>query len=193
MKITTQQELEKLIATADKSDTIVLNEHLEITFDCKIPCNIKAYNIKAYNIQAYNIDAHNIDAHNIKAWNINANNIKAHNITAYDINAHNITAYDIKAYDIYADNITACNITAHNIKARNITTDNITARNITARNIEYYAFCIAYESLKCKLISGRRENSFHKCLDQEIEIIKEEKKVTIELTQSQLDKIKHLI
>ena len=141
MKITTQQELEKLIATADKSDTIVLNEHLEITFDCKIPCNIKAYNIKAYNIQAYNIDAHNIDAHNIKAWNINANNIKAHNITAYDIDA--------------------CNIYA---------------RNIDARNIEYYAFCIAYESLKCKLISARRENSFHKCLDQEIEIIKEEKK-----------------
>jgi len=142
MKITTQQELEKLIATADKSDTIVLNEHLEITFDCKIPCNIKAYNIKAYNIQAYNIDAHNIDAHNIKAWNINANNIKAH--------------------------------------------------NIKSRNIEYYALCIAYESLKCESISGRRKNSFHKCLDQKIEIVKEEK-VTIELTQEQLDKIKHLI
>ena len=43
-----------------------------------------------------------------------------------------------------------------------------------------------------KSISGIRENSLHKCLDQEIEIIKEEK-VTIELTQEQLDKIKHLI
>lgn len=101
MKITNQKELNKLIATADKSNTIILNENLEITFDCEIP--------------------------------------------------YNITAYDIDACNIYA-------------------------RNIDARNIEYYAFCIAYESLKCKLISARRENSFHKCLDQEIEIIKEEKK-----------------
>jgi len=128
MKITTQQELDDLIATADKSNTIVLDEDLEITFDCEIP----------YNIQARNIDA-----------------------------------WDIKAY-----NITAGNITAHNIEAK---------------NIKYYAFCIAYDSLRCELISGTRENSFHKCLDQEIEIVKEEKKVTIELTQSQLDKIKHLI
>jgi len=143
MKITTQQELEKLIATADESNTIVLNEHLQITFDCTIPCNIKAYNIAAYNIEAYDIEAYNIDAHNIKA-------------------------YDIEAY-------------------------NIDALNIKAHNIKYYAFCIACRSLKCESISGNRENSFHKCLDQEIEIIKKEKKVTIELTQSQIDKIKHLI
>ena len=113
MKITTQKELDDLIATANESNTIVLNEDLKITFDCTIPCNIDAYNI--------------------------------------------------------------------------------TARNIKADNIEYYAFCIAYESLKCNSISGRRKNSIHKCLDQEIEIIKEEEKVTIELTESQLDKIKHLI
>ena len=136
MKITTQQELEKLIATADESNTIVLDEDLEITFDCTIPCNIKAYNIAAYNIEAYNIEAYDIDAKNIKAWDINAWNIKAH-------------------------------------------------------NIKYYAFCITYQSLKCKSFSGTRENSIHKCLDQEIEIIKKgEETVTIELTPEQLDKIK---
>ena len=139
MKITNQKELDNLIATADESNTIVLNEDLQITFDCKIPCSIKADNINARNINARNINARNINAFNINAFNINA-------------------------------------------------------RNINAFNIEYYALCIAYESLKCKLISGRRENSFHKCLDQEIEIIKKtEETVTIELTQSQLDKIKHLI
>ena len=121
MKITNQKELDNLIATADESNTIVLNEDLQITFDCKIPCSIEACNI----------------------------------------NAFNINAYDIEAYDIKADNIKA---------------DNIEADNITAHNIEYYALCIAYESLKCKLISGRRENSFHKCLDQEIEIIKKQKR-----------------
>ena len=153
MKITTQKELDDLIATANESNTIVLNEDLEITFDCTIPCNIKA---------------HNIDA-------------------------HNITAGNITVYDITACNISGCNITAYNIKADNITANNIKAYNITAGNIEYYAFCIAYHSLECKSISGIRENSIHKCLDQEIKTIKEEKKVTIELTESQLDKIKHLI
>jgi hypothetical protein len=136
MKITTQQELSSLIATADEFDTIVLNEDLEITFDCTIPCNIYTKNIKTYNIEA---------------WNIYAKNIKAYNIRASNIDAWNINAW----------------------------------------NINYYASCIAYRSLKCKSILGNRKNSFHKCLDQEIEIKKE--KVTIELTQDQLDKIKHLI
>jgi len=108
MKITTQQQLDDLIATANKSNTIVLDEDLEITFDCKIPCNIKAHG----NITACNIDAFDIDAHG---------------------------------------NITACNIDACNIDA----------------------FCIAYKSLKCESIAGARKNSFHKCLDQEIEITKE--------------------
>ena len=123
MKITTQKELDDLIATANNSNTITLHENLEITFSCIIPCNIDAYNIEAHDI-------------------------KAHDINACDINAHDIDA---------------C--------------------NIEAKNIKYYAFCITYQSLKCKSIAGERENSFHKCLDQEIEIIKEDKKVTIELTQ----------
>ena len=158
MKITNQKELDKLIATADKSNTIVLNEDLQITFDCEIPCSINAYNIEAYNIETYNIETYNIDAHNIYARNIYARNIDAHNIDA------------------------------HNIYARNIY-----ARNIDANNIWYYALCIAYQSFKCKSISGKINNSLHKCLDQEIEIIKEEEKVTIELTKEQLTKIKHLI
>ena len=133
MKITTQKELDDLIATADESNTIVLKEDLKITLpNCVIPCNIKAENIVAGNIDALNI--------------------YAKNIIAYDIDA----------------------------------------RNIDAEKISYYAFCIAYHSFKCKSIEGRRKNSIHKCLDQEIEFI-EDKKVTIELTQEQLDKIKHLI
>ena len=115
MIITTQQELNDLIAKADESNTIVLDEDLEITFNCEIPCNIKARDIKAWKIKVKNITAHNI---------------KTDKIDAYDI--------------------IAC--------------------NIKAKNIKYHAFCIAYESLKCNSISGIRENSFHKCLDQEIEI-----------------------
>ena len=147
MKITTQQELDDLIATANESNTIVLNEDLEITFDCIIPCNIKVYG------------------------NIEAKDIDAYNITAYNIDAPDIDAYNIDAY-------------------------NITAGNIKAKNIKYYAFCIAYDFLRCESIAGERKNSFHKCLDREIKIVKEEEKTILtafELTQSQIDKIKHLI
>ena len=187
MEITTQQELDDLIATADNSNTIVLNKDLVITFNCEIPCNIKAYNIKAYNIDARDIEARDIETRNIRAWNIKAWDIEARNIDAHKVEACNdIDARNIKAGDIKAGNIEACNIRACNIDAR----------DIKAEHIEYYAFCIAHQSLKCKSFSGIRENSFHKCLDQEIEIVKEEEKTILtafELTQSQIDKIKHLI
>ena len=93
MKITNQQELDKLIATADGSDTIVLKEDLTITFNCVIPCNIKAHNINAWHIDARDINAWHIDAHDIDARNINARHIDAR-----DIDAHNINARDINYY-----------------------------------------------------------------------------------------------
>jgi hypothetical protein len=167
MKITNQTQLDDLIATANEYNTIVLMEDLEITFDCEIPCNLKAHNIVAHNIDALNIDAYNIDARNIDAHNLYALNIGAHNIDVRNLNAHNIDVHNLYAL-------------------------NIDARKIYADNIKYYAFCIAYESLKCKSISGKRNNSLHKCLDREIEIIEDEK-IQIELTKAQLDKIKHLI
>ncbi|MBU1179261.1 hypothetical protein KKB69_02940 [Patescibacteria group bacterium] len=42
------------------------------------------------------------------------------------------------------------------------------------RNIQYYAVFVAYNSLSCSGIFGRLENSLHKCLNEEIEYIKEE-------------------
>lgn len=63
------------------------------------------------------------------------------------------------------------NIIADNIGCMNIKAYNIEALNINADNINYYAFCIAYQSLKCKSIRGRRDNCIHKCLDKEIEYI----------------------
>ena len=74
-----------------------------------------------------------------------------------NINAHDINAWDITAWDI----------TARDINAMDINT-----MDINAKNIEYWAVCIAYRSFKCKSVKGRRENSIHKCLDQEIEFVK---------------------
>ena len=91
---------------------------------------------------------------NIYAWNVNAQNIDAQNIDACDINALNINAWNINALTIDAENINA--------------------RNIDALHIFYYAVCIAYESFKCKSVTGYRDNAVHMCLDGEIEYKGEE-------------------
>ena len=78
----------------------------------------------------------------------------------------------IKALDINAWNIDARDINARDIKAQNIDAQNIDAYNINAQDINYYAYCIAYHTFKCKSAKGRRVNSICKCLDREIEYIK---------------------
>ena len=103
----------------------------------------------------------------INAWNIEALDIKAYDINAYNIKAKNIEAYDIKAYDIKAFDIDACNI-----KAQNIDAQNIDALGINAQDINYYAYCIAYCTFKCKSAKSSRDNSICKCLDGKIEYIK---------------------
>ena len=124
----------------------------------------------------FNIDVRaNIDASNIDAWNIDALNIKAS--------------------DIDASNIDASNIDAWNIDALNIKALNIKALNINARNISYYAFCVSYNNIECESIEGRRDNSFHKCLDGELTIKERLKEVTIKdsrfmLSSSEINELK---
>ena len=96
-----------------------------------------------------NIEVYNIKANNIYANNINANHIKAHNIYALDIKVKNIIANDIAAGDINAWNIDAC-------------------------DISYWAVCFAYNSIKCKSITSKRENHKHFVLDGELEVAEDE-------------------
>ena len=97
-------------------------------------------------------------------------------IKALDINAMDIKAFGIMSGNITAMDIDAMDINARDIDARDIKAQDIDAMNIKAGNITYYGVCIAYGSFKCKSIKGRRNNSIHKCLDQDIEFIKEAKK-----------------
>lgn len=94
-------------------------------------------------------------------------------IDAWNINAWNISAGDINAWDINAGDINARSINVGSINAGDINARNINANNIDAGDIKYWAVCIARNSFKCKSVKGRRENSIHKCLDQEIEFIKD--------------------
>ena len=66
-------------------------------------------------------------------------------------------------------NITAGDITAGNIDAGDITALDIDAGNIDAGNISFFAFCIAYSSIKCKSWIARRENHITpQCIDGEL-------------------------
>lgn len=124
-------------------------EHIDLVifnFDLNLDANIKAYNI----ILVCDINACNIKANNIYANDINANHIKAHNIYAKDIKVKNIIAKDIAAGDI-------------------------NAWNIKAKNISYWAVCFAYNSIKCKSITGKRKNHKHFVLDGVLEVEEDEK------------------
>ena len=103
----------------------------------------------------------------------------------------NIKAKDINAWDIKAKDINAWDINANDIKARDIK-----AWYINARDISYYAFCISYNNIICTSIKGRRENSFHKCLDGELTIKEELKEITINnqkfmLSLSEINELKN--
>ena len=91
-------------------------------------------------------------------------NITAEDINAVNINACDINANDIKAMDINANDINSCNINANDINAC----------NIDVWDINYYAVCLAYNDIKCKNITGRKDNHKHFVLDGKI-IIKDDK------------------
>ena len=127
-------------------------EHIDLVifnFNLNVDANIEAYNINACDILARDINAYNIKADDIYANNINANHIKAHNIYALDIKVKNIIANDIAAGDINAWNIDAC-------------------------DISYWAVCFAYNSIKCKSITSKRENHKHFVLDGELVVEEDE-------------------
>ena len=79
-------------------------------------------------------------------------------------------------FDIHVN----ANIDAYDIKAYNIKAYNIDAYNIEAYNISYYAFCVSYGGIICTSIKGRRNNSFHNCLDGMLTIKEQTKKIIID-------------
>lgn len=152
-------------------------EGLDVKFNFDLNINyamILAGNVVARHVKCGTIIAHDIVAHNIQTvFNIEANNIKANNINAKNIKSRDIRANDIKA---------------NNINARNIYASDIVVNNIIADNIEYWAYCIARESFYCTSVKGRRDNSVHRCLDEKIKYIKEEK-LTEEEVIEQLEEL----
>jgi len=100
----------------------------------------------------------------------------------------NISGKNGKKYNL----IVGGDISAWAISVRDIFAWDISAINISAEKIDYYAFCIAYENIKCREIRGRRENCFHKALDGKIEIGADEEKSVEERIAELEKKVKEL-
>ena len=136
----------KIYKTQEAVERDIKDGVLTIQGDVKFECDINIdADIKARDIKALDIEANNINARNIFANNIKALNINVNNIIAWDIFALDIFAGDIKAWDI------------------------------NANNINYWALCLAYNSIKCKgWKAGRDSHKEPICLDGEL-IIKDDK------------------
>jgi len=122
-----------------EGNTLKIKENLDVDESIKVDKDIDAENIDAWNIDAWNIDALNINARDIDAWSIDAWSIDAWSIDAVNIDAGNIDA------------------------------DNIDALNIDAQEVSYYAYCIACHSFTANSVEGRRDNSIHTCLEEDID------------------------
>ena len=133
-------------------------EDIEEYYDADINTYVFKENGEYIDLVIFNFDL-NIDA-NIEVYNIKANNIYANNINANHIKAHNIYALDIKV---------------KNIKANDIAAGDINAWNIDACDISYWAVCFAYNSIKCKSITSKRENHKHFVLDGKLKVLEDEK------------------
>ena len=87
---------------------------------------------------------------------------------------------DFNGYDFTGRDFNGGNFNGGNFNGRDFNGGNFNGESFDGRYISYYAWFITYGDIKCELIKGRRENSFHKSLDGKI-IIKEEKNVKAQI------------
>ena len=90
------------------------------------------------------------------------------NLKCRDLKCRDLKCWDLKCWDLKCNDL-KCN-------------------DLKCNDLSYYAFAIAYKTFRCKTAKARRENGFHKCLDSEIEYIKDEPKETIKIGNVVFDK-----
>ncbi len=94
----------------------------------------------------------------------------------------------LRCNDLRCWNLECWNLKCDDLKGLDLECDDLECDDLECRDLSYYAFAIAYNSFRCKTAKARRENGFHKCLDSEIEYIKDEPKETIKIGGVVFDK-----
>jgi hypothetical protein len=99
-----------------------------------------------------------------------------------------LECYNLKCNNLECYNLKCINLKCNDLKCNDLKCNNLECWDLVCNDLRYYAFAIAYNSFRCKTAKARRENGFHKCLDSEIEYIKDEPKETIKIGGVVFDK-----
>lgn len=105
-----------------------------------------------------------------------------------DLEGYSLRCWDLECRDLRCYNLRCWDLECWDLRCRDLRCWDLKCWDLRCRDLNYYAFVIAYNSFRCKTAKARRENGFHKCLDSEIEYIKDEPKETIKIGGVVFDK-----
>ncbi len=105
-----------------------------------------------------------------------------------DLKCRDLKCNDLECNDLECNNLKCRNLECNDLECNDLECWDLVCHYLECSNLSYYAFAIAYSSFRCKTVKARRENGFHKCLDSEIEYIKDEPKETIKIGGVVFDK-----
>ncbi len=105
------------------------------------------------------------------------------NLRCNDLNCSELNCSDLRCNDLVCNELRCLDLVCNDLRCLDLE-----CNDLVCNDLRYYAFAIAYNSFRCKTAKARRENGFHKCLDSEIEYIKDEPKETIKIGGVVFDK-----
>jgi len=173
--INKKEEMEKYLVgnTYVIADDVTININLDLK--CRdLRCNdLECNNLKCNDLECNDLECRNLKCRNLKCRNLECNDLECRNLKCSDLKCNNLECRDLECWDL---------------KCRDLECRDLKCWDLKCRDLSYYAFAIAYSSFRCKTAKARRENGFHKCLDSEIEYIKDEPKETIKIGNVVFDK-----
>jgi len=173
--INKKEEMEKYLVgnTYVIADDVTININLDLK--CRdLRCNdLECNNLKCNDLECNDLECRNLKCRNLKCRDLECNDLECRNLKCSDLKCNNLECRDLECWDL---------------KCRDLECRDLKCWDLKCRDLSYYAFAIAYSSFRCKTAKARRENGFHKCLDSEIEYIKDEPKETIKIGNVVFDK-----
>jgi len=105
-------------------------------------------------------------------WDLKCRYLKCRDLECWDLECHNLECNDLKCRNLECWDLECRNLECSDLECRDLECGDLKCYNLECNDLNFYAFVIAYNSLKCKSWKSRRKNHIIKCLDKEIEITK---------------------
>ncbi len=178
--INKKEEMEKYLV----GNTYVIADDVTININLDLRCN----DLECNNLECRNLECNDLECNDLECWDLvchylECNDLKCWDLKCNDLECNNLKCRNLKCWDLKCNDLECNDLECNNLKC-----NDLECYNLECSNLSYYAFAIAYSSFRCKTAKARRENGFHKCLDSEIEYIKDEPKETIKIGNVVFDK-----